>query len=138
MEWTISTEQELNTVARVIAPLLSPGDIVALNGTLGVGKTTFVRALIRHLTGTQADVPSPTFTLLQTYDTPSFVLYHFDFYRLKNPEEAYEIGIEEAFSEGVSLIEWPDKIGTLLPKKHKSISFQILPNGKRYICTEGF
>ena len=66
------------------------------------------------------------------------MMYHLDFYRLKAPEEAYEIGIEEAFSDGVSMIEWPEKIGTLLPKKHKSISFEILPDGKRHIWTEGF
>lgn len=138
MEWTISSEKELNTIVRAIAPLLSKGDVVALKGTLGVGKTTFVRALVRHLVHTQIDVPSPTFTLLQIYDTPSFALYHFDFYRLKTPQEAYEIGIEDAFSDGVSLIEWPEKIGSLLPKNHKIITFEILDNGKRHIYTEGF
>ena len=138
MQWIISTEQELNVIAATIAPLLSVGDVVALNGTLGVGKTTFVRALVKELTQTKTEVPSPTFTLLQTYDTPNFTLYHFDFYRLKNPMEAYEIGIEEAFSDGVSLIEWPEKLGSLLPKNHKSISFEILKNGKRRIQTKGF
>ena len=138
MEWIISSEKELDTIANIIAPLLGAGDVVALNGTLGVGKTTFVRALVKCLIGKKIDVPSPTFTLLQTYDTPRFTLYHFDFYRLKSPEEAYEIGIEDAFSDGVSLIEWPDKLGKLLPKNHKTISFEILDSGERHICTEGF
>lgn len=138
MEWTITTEQELHQIADKIAPQLSVGDVVALNGTLGVGKTTFVRALVQKLIGHEVDVPSPTFTLLQSYDTPNFTLYHFDFYRLKSPSEAFEIGIEDAFADGVSMIEWPDKIGSLLPKKHKSISFEILENGKRHIVTEGF
>ena len=138
MEWIISTENELDAIASALAPLLSVGDVVALNGTLGVGKTTFVRALVRNLTDTEADVPSPTFTILQTYDTPKFTLYHFDFYRLKSPEEAYEIGIEEAFTDGVSVIEWPEKIGPLLPKQHKAISFEILKDGTRHIWTVGF
>ena len=138
MEWIVATENETASVAAQIAPLLKQGDIVALKGTLGVGKTTFVRHLVKYLTKSDIDVPSPTFTLLQTYETPNFLIYHFDFYRLKTPEEAYEIGIEDAFSDGVSLIEWPDKIGSLLPKKHKEILFEILPNNIRHISLKGF
>ncbi len=138
MEWTITKEDELQQIADTIAPHLSIGDVVALEGTLGVGKTTFVRTLVQKLLDKTVDVPSPTFTLLQSYDTPNFTLHHFDFYRLKSPEEAYEIGIEDAFTEGVSLIEWPDKIGSLLPKKHKTISFEIMDNGKRRIVAKGF
>ena len=138
MKWIVTTEKETATIANNLAPLLKIGDVVALKGTLGVGKTTFVRALVNALIGTKTDVPSPTFTLLQTYDTPNFPLYHFDFYRLKTPEEAYEIGIEDAFMDGVSMIEWPEKIGSLLPQNHKEISFQILPDGTRLITTQGF
>ena len=138
MEWIVTTEEETASVADKIAPLLQDGDIVALQGSLGVGKTTFVRYLVKSLTKSDVDVPSPTFTLLQTYDTPRLTIYHFDFYRLKSPEEAYEVGIEDAFDNGVSLIEWPDKIGNLLPKKHKEILFEILPNNKRKITTKGF
>lgn len=138
MEWTVSSEQETAKVAAAIASNLKKGDVVALQGSLGVGKTTFVRALMKHLVHKDIDVPSPTFTLLQTYDTPNFTVYHFDFYRLKTPEEAYELGIEDAFVDGVSMIEWPDKIGSLLPKKHKSITFEILSSGKRKISTQGF
>ena len=76
------------------------------------------------------EVPSPTFTLLQIYDTPDFMIYHFDMYRLKSPDEAYEIGIEEAFIDGVSLIEWPEKIESLLPKKHISVTFKTTENGR--------
>lgn len=138
MEWCVTTENETAIVAQQLAPLLKQGDIVLLNGTLGVGKTTFVRALIQYLLQSEIDVPSPTYTLLQMYDTPNFVIYHFDFYRLKTPEEAYEVGIEEAFSEGVSLIEWPDKIAKLIPQKHKAITFQLMEDGCRKITTEGF
>ena len=130
MDFTIHSEKEMEKVAKQLAPLFCCGDIVALYGTLGVGKTTFVRALIHVLLNKKVDVPSPTFTLLQTYDTPNYPLYHFDFYRLKSPEEAYEIGIEDAFASGLSLIEWPEKLGTILPKKHISITIQIVPEGR--------
>jgi len=133
MNWLIKSEKDLKNIATEIIPFLKKGDIVALEGDLGAGKTTFVRSLIRILTHSEMEVPSPTFTLLQTYNTPNFLLYHFDFYRLKHPEEAYEIGIEEAFTEGVSFIEWPQKIGSLLPQKHKTISIEILPDGSRSI-----
>jgi len=138
MEWHVTSEQETAVVAAELAPLLHKGDVVLLNGTLGSGKTTFVRALIRYLLHDETDVPSPTFTLLQTYDTPYFIIYHFDFYRLKSPDEAYEVGLEEAFDEGVSLIEWPDKVAALLPQKHKSITFELMSDGTRKIHTEGF
>ena len=101
------------------------GDVIALYGTLGAGKTEFCRGFIQALTTPKTEVPSPTFTLLQIYDTPHFPVYHFDMYRLKSPTEAYEIGIEDAFAEGVSLIEWPEKIGKLLPARHIAVTLDI-------------
>ena len=128
-------EQETAKIASELAQKLQAGDIVALYGTLGMGKTAFCRGFIQSFLDGQ-DVPSPTFTLLQTYDAPKFPIYHFDMYRLKSPEEAFEIGIEDAFAEGVSLIEWPEKIGNLLPKKH--IRVLIEPDEKgRKITIEG-
>ncbi|MGN1063374.1 MAG: tRNA (adenosine(37)-N6)-threonylcarbamoyltransferase complex ATPase subunit type 1 TsaE [Alphaproteobacteria bacterium] len=118
------SESDTRTIASDFAKTLKAGDVIALHGTLGAGKSAFTRAVIQSLT-TAPEVPSPTFTLLQIYDTPHFDLYHFDMYRLKSPEEAYEIGIEEAFCEGVSFIEWPEKIAALLPKKHIDITFEI-------------
>ena len=138
MKWQVRSERETAAVAAQLAPYFKRGDIVLLKGTLGVGKTTFVRALIRHLLKSDIDVPSPTFTLLQIYDTPKFPIYHFDFYRLKSPDEAYEVGIEDAFADGLSLIEWPDKIAPLLPKHCKSITFQISSDNTRTIETKGF
>lgn len=102
-------------LAAALAPLLRPGDVVALRGELGTGKTTFARALIRALTGTGEDVPSPTFTLVQTYAAPAFEIWHFDLYRLEKPEDAVELGIEDAMAEGVTLIEWPEKLEPWLP-----------------------
>lgn len=129
------TEQDTITVAERLARQVKVGDVIALYGTLGMGKTVFCRGFVRTFMPLQ-EVPSPTFTLLQVYETPSFPIYHFDMYRLKTPDEAYEIGIEDAFAEGVSLIEWPEKIGPLLPKKYISVWLEA-DGDKRLICIEG-
>ena len=105
-------------LAGTIADLLRPGDIIGLGGTLGAGKTAFARALVRHLARQEIDVPSPTYNLLLTYDFDDFCLYHYDLYRLESPEEARELDIDEAFDNGVSLIEWPDRLGGYLPEDH--------------------
>lgn len=102
-------------LAACVAPALRPGDVAALYGELGAGKTTFARALIRALCGPVREVPSPTFTLLQTYTAPDFEIWHFDLYRLTRPEDAVELGIEEAMADGVTLIEWPERLGRFLP-----------------------
>ncbi len=136
MKYCVHNETETEAVAQTFGKTLKKGDIVALYGTLGAGKTSFCRALIQSLTGNKNEVPSPTFTLLQTYETKNFLVYHFDFYRLKSPDEAYEIGIEDAFYEGVSLIEWPEKLGNLLPVNHKSIHIKILNDSSREIIIE--
>jgi tRNA threonylcarbamoyladenosine biosynthesis protein TsaE len=93
-----------------IAPLLEAGESVLLYGPLGMGKSTLARALIRALTTPDEDVPSPTFTLVQFYDSEPPVA-HFDLYRLTRPEEAAEIGLDEALDEGCAVIEWPERLG---------------------------
>ncbi|HUN52569.1 MAG TPA: tRNA (adenosine(37)-N6)-threonylcarbamoyltransferase complex ATPase subunit type 1 TsaE [Candidatus Sulfotelmatobacter sp.] len=103
------------TLAGRLAALAAAGDVIALSGPLGAGKTAFARAFINSLSGESVEVPSPTFTLLQTYPTPRGTIWHFDFYRLERAEEAYELGIEEAFADGISLIEWPERVAALLP-----------------------
>jgi len=110
------TPEETAAVAREIASLLRLRDVILLKGDLGAGKSTFARALVKALCGEETEVPSPTFTLVQTYDTANFTLWHFDLYRLNHPEEVYELGIEEAYAHGVSLIEWPERLGAKLPK----------------------
>lgn len=103
------------TLARRLAPLLKAGDVIALHGGLGVGKTTFSRALICALLGEQTDVPSPTYTLVQTYEAPDFPIFHFDLYRLDAPDDVFELGWDET-EDGLALIEWPGKAGNTLPK----------------------
>lgn len=114
-------------LAAAIAPLLRPGDVIALAGDLGAGKTTFARALIRSLTGSETEVPSPTFTLAQTYETPVGTVWHFDLYRIGAADDAWELGIEDAFATGISLIEWPDRLGPLLPQNCLTLSILPVP-----------
>ena len=97
-----------------IARLLRAGDIVALWGELGAGKTTLARALITQL-GYAGEVPSPTFTLVQSYDLSPAAVWHYDFYRIDDPDEIVELGFEEAMAETISLVEWPERMGPLLP-----------------------
>jgi len=114
--------------ARVIKHL-SPGQVVALKGDLGAGKTTLVRGMIQSVLG-GIDVPSPTFTLVQTYEMPNYELWHCDMYRLERPEDGYELGLMDAFIDAVCLIEWPDKIVPLLPKNVLEIDIQFDGDGR--------
>ncbi|WP_406852395.1 tRNA (adenosine(37)-N6)-threonylcarbamoyltransferase complex ATPase subunit type 1 TsaE [Brevundimonas sp. BH3] len=97
-------------LGQTLAPLLQAGDSVLLYGPLGMGKSTLARGLIRALTSPHEDVPSPTFTLVQFYESEPPVA-HFDLYRLNDPEEAWEIGLDEALDDGCVLIEWPERLG---------------------------
>ena len=109
------SEDETIKLATQLARLAKAGDTFALYGTLGMGKSVFARGFIQSLTNAE-EVPSPTFTLVQSYEALDFEIYHFDLYRLKSPEEIFELGMEEALYEGVCLIEWPEKMGGYLPK----------------------
>ena len=103
-------EAATTALGRAVAPLLRPGDVVLLEGPLGMGKSTLARGLIRALAGPDVDVPSPTFTIVQVYETSPPVA-HFDLYRLERPSEAAEIGLDEALDLGCAVIEWPERLG---------------------------
>lgn len=130
---TVPDEDGTRLIAAQLAGVLSPGDVIALDGTLGAGKTAFARALINALPGPAEDVPSPTFTLVQTYTRGDLDIWHFDLYRLEDPDEAYELGIEDAFADAVSLIEWPDRLGTLLPGGHLNVKIIESGTGRRIV-----
>lgn len=101
--------------------------MIGLSGPLGSGKTTFARAFIGAFRGA-GEVPSPTFTLVEVYDSVTGVaVWHFDLYRLEKPEDAYELGIEDAFADGISLIEWPERLGSLMPEEHLSVTLSPGP-----------
>ena len=108
-----------------MATVAKKGDVFELSGTLGAGKSVFARAFIQKLTKAE-EVPSPTFTLVQMYHAAEFDIYHYDLYRLKAPEEIFELGVEEAFYEGVCLVEWPEKMGAFRPKNAWNIEIKII------------
>jgi tRNA threonylcarbamoyladenosine biosynthesis protein TsaE len=115
-------EKATAALAAAVAARARQGDVIGLSGPLGSGKTTFARFFIgaRMAAG---EVPSPTFTLVETYQPASGpAIWHFDLYRIETPEDAYELGIEDAFAEGIALIEWPEHLGALMPREHLEIA----------------
>ena len=107
-----------------IAAVLRIGDLVALEGDLGAGKTTLARASLQSL-GVEEDVPSPTFTLVQEYETPRLTVRHFDLYRLEKPSEIAELGLDDALFDGAALVEWPERAGDLLPGDRLHVALSL-------------
>jgi tRNA threonylcarbamoyladenosine biosynthesis protein TsaE len=130
----LPNEQATEALGATLAQRLKPGDVVGLKGDLGAGKTTLARAIIRAAAeDPDLIVPSPTFTLVEVYDTPRGSFWHFDLYRLDDPQQVYELGWEEARAEGIVLLEWPDRLGPLLPK-HLSVTLELASDdGRRAI-----
>jgi len=125
MQWTRELDEAGSArLAQLLALKIGRGDVIALSGELGAGKTTLARALIGALTGNSgAEVPSPTFSLHQTYVTPRLTVAHFDFYRLSGAEDAPELGFEEAANDGAVIVEWPERAAALLPANRFEVSF---------------
>lgn len=126
----LSDENATAALARRLAPMLRPGDFIALSGDLGAGKTTFARALLRAL-GSSDEVPSPTFTLIQTYDTAKGRVSHFDLYRIAHPDELTELGWDEA-QNGIVLAEWPERAGPFLPARRLDVALGLAGETARH------
>ena len=129
-EFKSFSEENTKEFAKKLARIAKLKDVFLLKGTLGMGKSTLARAFIQELANI-TEVPSPTFTLLQTYETPDFDIYHFDLYRLKSAEEIFEIGMEDAIYGGVSLIEWPEKMERYIPKDVFAVNISGLGEDSR-------
>ena len=131
-------EAATQALAEDVAVILSRGDVVALSGGLGAGKTTFARALLRAFFDDAAlEVPSPTFTLVQAYSGGRLPVAHFDFYRLSSADEVDEIGFDEAVADGAALVEWPERALSRLPAGRLELSFEILGGGRKVGITGG-
>lgn len=122
----IEHEEDMRVLAVRLAQILKTGDVIALQGVLGAGKTTFARALVNALAPAEEEVPSPTFTLVQVYDAQNPPIWHFDLYRLEKERDILELGWEEARRHGVALVEWPERLGSLLPKDRLEININFV------------
>jgi len=134
----ISTcEQDTLNFANEFSKSLNKGEIILLNGDLGSGKSVFARGVIRAF-GVEKQIPSPTFTIVNEYDGKDCKLYHFDLYRLEEVEEALAIGVDEIFADenSIKLVEWPEKVWQILPKKVITITIEKIDDNKRKITVE--
>ncbi len=126
--------EDTTALARWLGARLGPGDVLLLSGSVGAGKTHFARSLIQSLLVTPEDVPSPTYTLVQSYDAKDFEIIHADLYRLSAPDEIEELGLSEAFTTALCLIEWPDRLGSHQPLNALHLAFESeTGNDKRMI-----
>lgn len=125
----LTSPEKTAELAAAFARLVRPGDVFLLSGQIGAGKTHFTRSLIQariaYADKPVEDVPSPTFTLVQTYEVDGFEIWHSDLYRLTHPDEVEELGLFDAFDTAVCLIEWPDRLGDLAPAKAIGMDFSV-------------
>ncbi|MGH1425924.1 MAG: tRNA (adenosine(37)-N6)-threonylcarbamoyltransferase complex ATPase subunit type 1 TsaE [Pseudooceanicola sp.] len=133
----LSTPDDTCAAACRLGPLLRPGDVLLFQGGIGAGKTHFARCLIKSILTEPEDVPSPTFTLVQTYDTIRGPVWHADLYRLSHPDEVEELGLSEAFDTAICLVEWPDRLGDLAPASALELSFSVEGETARAMTIRG-
>ena len=136
LELTLADAAQTAALGARIAAALAPGDAVALEGDLGAGKTTLARAILAAL-GLAEDVPSPTFTLVQRYETARLPVSHFDLYRVEDESEMEELGLDEALSDGAALIEWPERAGSWLPADALHVQLAIAGETARRVRLSG-
>ncbi len=132
-----ASAQALERFGADLGPRLKAGEAVCLFGPLGAGKSTLARGLIRVLTHADQDVPSPTFTLMQTYAGPNFAIAHLDLYRLKCAEEVFELGLDEALEQGAAVIEWSERLDGALPPDRLDVRLEITGDGDRLATLQG-
>jgi tRNA threonylcarbamoyladenosine biosynthesis protein TsaE len=125
---TLYSAEETALLAVRLGAVLRSGDCLLLDGPIGAGKTHFSRHLIQSVLQVPEDVPSPTFTLVQTYDTQFGELWHADLYRLSNQDEIEELGLTEAFETAICLVEWPDRLGSLAP--NNALTLKLEPDAE--------
>ncbi|TNF20089.1 MAG: tRNA (adenosine(37)-N6)-threonylcarbamoyltransferase complex ATPase subunit type 1 TsaE [Rhodobacteraceae bacterium] len=135
---TLTSPEATCRFAARLGARLAPGDVLLLQGEIGAGKTHFARCLIQALLPVPEDVPSPTFTLVQTYDTGSCEIWHADLYRLGHVDEVAELGLTEAFETAISLVEWPDRLGPERPVTALTLTFQPGPDDDARVLTLGW
>jgi tRNA threonylcarbamoyladenosine biosynthesis protein TsaE len=114
-----------------------PGDVILLEGPIGAGKSCLARAFIRARMGREEEVPSPTFTLVQVYEADGVEIWHADLYRLTHPDEVWELGLEDAFSSAICLVEWPDRLGKHVPPGALRIRLAAAGEGRRAFVSGG-
>ena len=115
-EFHLASPEQTAALAQALAPRLRPGDVILLSGPVGAGKSHFARSLILSLLDTPEDVPSPTYTLVQTYPSRVGEIWHADLYRLSDTSEIEELGLLDAFESAICLVEWPNRLHTLAPE----------------------
>ncbi len=129
-----NNEDETLNLAYQLARIINSNDIILLNGPLGAGKSVMARGIIQTLNNTpNEDVPSPTFTLVQQYETTKGLLWHYDLYRLEQAEEIYETGWEDIIHQDIIIIEWAEKLGHLMPQQYIQINIIPEKNNQRSI-----
>lgn len=136
----LPSEEDTAALAERIGALAGPGDVLLLSGPIGAGKTHFARALIRARLaehGLAEDIPSPTFTLVQSYEAGPLEIWHADLYRLTHPDEVVELGLIDAFETALCLVEWPDRLGALAPPAALRLDFAATPDGAHRVTLSG-
>lgn len=129
-EVRLGSEAETTLLGAAIAARLAAGDAVCLSGPLGAGKSVLARGIVRAFTGETGDIPSPTYTLVQTYAGGAFPIAHFDLYRIARPEEVHELGLADALDQGAAVIEWPERLGDEPPADRLEVRLRPAPGAE--------